>query len=267
MQPLLFKNTAEDYHLSNQNHLNIECGFGLFKAIIYEPTSGKVIWACAEESTGIAASITAHELEQIGYSEVSINLVNPYSTLIPNELFEEDQLDAYLSFNFETIDNAISAVDDLKTIEAKNCYLIFEKEKEAIHQLINNAKIGHQSTGLIELNRTKESIVLIEMHPTHFQLMHVAENDFKIFNCFAYENVEDLLYYITYALRQLNIEKEAEVEISGWLKPSDEFYKRLNAFLPNVKIVSGSTKSPDKGCIPASEAHVFNQVTRQHLCG
>jgi len=267
MQQLLFKNTAEDYLLSNQNHLNIECGFGLFKAIIYNPTSGKVIWACAEESTGIEESITSNKLEQIGYAEVSINLVNPYSTLIPNELFEESQVNAYLDFNFETIDNAISSVDDLKTIEAKNCYLIFEKEKEAIHKLINNAKIGHQSTGLIELNRTKESLVLIEMHPTHFQLIHVKDNDFKIFNCFAYENVEDLLYYITYALRQLGIEKEADVEISGWINQTEEFYKRLKEYLPNIKIQSAEANNVDLGCIPTGEAHVFNQVTRQHLCG
>ncbi|MBL4704108.1 MAG: DUF3822 family protein, partial [Flavobacteriales bacterium] len=126
--------------------------------------------------------------------------------------------------------------------------------------------IGHQSTAFIELNRSQESMILIEMHPTHFQLMRVKENKFKIFNCFAYENIEDLLYYITYALRQLKIEKEANVELSGWIQTTDSIFTRIKAYLPNIKIRTALPHPIQLGCIPASEAHIFNQVIRQHQC-
>lgn len=265
MQPLLFENTTENFRESNQNHLNIECGFGLFKAIVFNPVSKKLIWACAMESTSIKNTIKELNLHETGFSQVTVNLVNPYSTLIPNQLFEETELDAYLRFNFETIDNTESHFDHLKTLEAKNCYLIFTKEQKAIFKLFNNAIIGHQSTAFIELNRTEGSVILIEMHSTHLQLMHVKNNQFKIFNCFTYENVEDLLYYVTYSLRQLKVEKEAQVELAGWITENDPIYKRLKEYLPNIKIKVA--KSPlDSEIIPINQHHHFNQVTRQHLC-
>jgi len=266
MQPMLFQNTTEDFRTNNQNHLNIECGFGLFKAIIFNPATNDIIWACSRETTGIEKTLKELELSQTGFAQVNINLINSYSTLIPNQLFEEDQLDNYLSYNFETIDHTVSAFDSLKTLEARNCYLLFKKEREDIYRLFNNARIGHQSSAFIELNRTSKSLVLIEMHPTHFQLMHVQDNDFKVFNCFAYENAEDLLYYITYALRQLHIEKNAKIEISGWIDSKHKIYQKLMKYLPSLQIRNADIAPLKPGCIPSKEIHQFNQVIRQHIC-
>ena len=266
MQQLLFENTASDFKDSNQNRLNIECGFGLFKAIVYNPISKEIIWACEKEATGIEQAIAETNLQKSGYENVHINLINPYSTLIPNQLFEENYLSKYLNYNFETIENTICSFDSLKTIEAKNCYLLFEKEKEGIFKLFNNARIGHQSTAFIELNRSTESIVTIEMHPTHFQLMHMKNNEFKVFNCFAYENVEDLLYYITYALKQLNVVNKSEINIAGWIDKDHEIYKKLAAYFPKLKITKANPAPLKPGCIPLNQMHHFNQVIRQHVC-
>ena len=266
MQQKLFQNKTDDFRVNNQNHLNIECGFGLFKAVIINPTTNEVIWACSEESTGIEKSLNRLNLSDKGFAQVTINLANGYSTLIPNKLFDENQLDNYLNYNFETIDHTIADFDSLKTVEAKNCYLLFKKERDDIYQLFSNATIGHQSTSFIELNRASDSSVILEMHPTHFQLMHVRDHHFKIFNCFAYENAEDLLYYVTYALRQLKIEKETVVELSGWIDEKSTLYKKLKEYLPELKIRKATISPIKPGCIPLSELHQFNQVIRQHIC-
>lgn len=266
MQQLLFKNTAIDIENSNQNHLNIECGFGLFKAIVFNTVSNDVIWACEKEATGIAQAITDANLHESGYENVHINLINPYSTLIPNQLFEERHVPNYLNYNFETIENTICSFDTLKTIEARNCYLLFEKEKDTIFELFNNARIGHQSTAFIELNRSNDSIVTIEMHPTHFQLMHMKDNQFKVFNCFAYENAEDLLYYITYALKQLEVENNNKIEIAGWIDENNDIYKKLASYFPQIKITKANSSPVKPGCIPLNKMHHFNQVIRQHVC-
>ena len=266
MQQMLFENKAEN-PFSSQNHLNIECGFGLFKAIIFNPVSNQIVWATAFESDGIKAALKEHELNKQSFSEVHVNLVNSYSTLIPNNLFEEAQVKQYLDFNFETIDNTVSKFDSLKTLEAKNCYLLFEKEEKTVYKQFNNAVIGHQSTAFIELNRKKESQIIVELYPTHFQLMHVEENQFKMFNCFAYENVEDLLYYITYALRQLKVEKSAKIEISGWVTSTSEIFKRLKEYLPNIRVYTATIEPLNWGCVDFTARHHFNQVVRQHNCG
>ena len=104
------------------------------------------------------------------------------------------------------------------------------------------------------------------MHPTHFQLMHMKNNEFKVFNCFAYENVEDLLYYITYALKQLNVVNKSEINIAGWIDKDHEIYKKLATYFPKLKITKANPAPLKPGCIPLNQMHHFNQVIRQHVC-
>ncbi len=265
MQQLLFENTADPAWDSDQNHLNIECGFGLFKAIIFN-SKNEVIKALALETSGIKSALKETELTQKSYDKVHISLINQYATLVPNQVFEHQELKSYLDYNFEIIENTSCEFVDLKTIPAKNCYLQFEKELKQIFKAFNHAIVAHQSTNLIELNRSEGTLLLIEMHPTHFQILHYVEDQFKLLNSFAYETTEDLLYYITYALRQLKVEKTARVEIAGWINESDKHFTELKKHLPGMRMRTLKLNDLSYGCIPRESQHFFHQVIRQHLC-
>ena len=128
----------ENYNHDSQNHLNLESGFGLFKAVVFSPDRKEILWATSFESTSLKESLKSSGLRELSFDSVSISFVNEFNTLVPFSIFEESKIDEYLNFNFETIDNASSQSTKLTTTEAVNCFLVFGKEKKQIGKAFNS---------------------------------------------------------------------------------------------------------------------------------
>ena len=88
MQQLLFEHTQKDFKSNAQNHLNIECGFGLLKACILDQQ--EVIWAFASETDNPIEEVIKQGLSKIGFERVTISFANEYFTLVPNAIFDEE---------------------------------------------------------------------------------------------------------------------------------------------------------------------------------
>ena len=174
------------------------------------------------------------------YKQVSLSIVHPDVTLVPAPLFDASEKDTILKINRGPINNAITTVDTLTKLDAKNIFALPKQIEAHFKELYPNIVISHYSSSLIEYalltNKNEEGKkIIVNARYSTFDVLVIESGKLLFFNQFPYQTPEDLVYYTLFAFEQLSLNPEtATLELIGDIDKNSAPYRLLYKYIRKV---------------------------------
>ncbi len=175
------------------------------------------------------------------FQSVSCVIVNNLSTLVPNALFEEDRKRMYLKFNASLEGDELVAIDNIRSLDAKNVFAIPLSIKSKLDAQYSNVNYHHASSTLIDtlVANHKNQIgkkLYVHIQNTHFETLLIDGKNLIFYNTFNYQSTEDFIYYLLFVYEQLQLNPEKmETIFLGEIEKSSSIYTLANKYIRTIK--------------------------------
>ena len=196
------------------------------------------------------------------YKTVKLAYEGRKNTLIPAPLFDPDDPDQYMRFNFSLSEDERALADHILLLESYNVFSIPSLTQDTVSAAFPNTRISHLSTILMESivinyrNRINANRVFLHLREKYFDIMLFDGRQMSYFNSFPYLNAEDVTYYLIFVLEQLGINPEnIPVVLLGKADRSSNLFELLQRYIRHVEF--GRRNDNFK------YSHIFNQIPPQ----
>ena len=217
-----------DFTKSKQYTLSIRLSTDGFSFSIYNPIhddSFSVIEKEIDTSLSLTANLKAvfHESDFLGhsYKRVNIMLASKRFTIVPLDLFEEEQADLLFYHNHQKRENETEQYPE--------------------------ARFYSQSTPLIEYFSVKSRLgnskkMYVSVREEGIDIYCFERGHLLLANSFECSHTEDRIYYLLYAWKQLEFNQERdELHLTGTLPDKEILMNELRKFILQVFIMNPAT--------------------------
>ena len=216
--------------------------------------------------------ITSNKLYQLNLNSINLSYINNRSTLIPNAIFETKNLAEYHKFNFAVNEDDYYLSDKLINLSAANVYSI-PNFITTLFSDIPNLNFGHFSSTLIEaalldnkINKALSS-VYVNVLKESFQVVIIKNQKLALYNSFAYQSIEDFIYYLLFVLEQQNINnEEANITLTGNVIKNDAIYNILYKYIHTINFGSRTNNLKFSYILEETPNHFHHSLFNQFLC-
>lgn len=178
------------------------------------------------------------------FSFVNIAFINNRCTLVPNALFNKEEIATYHHYNFTPIDGECFFYDKLLTVSATNIYGVPDYIVSCF-DTVKSKQFVHFSTPLITnilltaKNSNALSTITVHILPTSFQIIHIKNQQLELYNSFDYQTSEDFIYYLLFVLEQQKIDNQKVIlHLLGEVEKKSAIYALLYTYINEVKLLS-----------------------------
>jgi len=178
---------------------------------------------------------------------------NAHYTLMPNDLFEEDQAQEILAFNTASKSPNVDWNSD-PTNKAK---IIFERDihsEQYLDSVFPGLQLRHGVHALLAYARNfklSEVLAVLVKSGEKFTLAIFESNKVKFINTIDAKHTEDIVYFLLYTLKTLDINLNTPLILLGFPTDDNGLKTALEKYLPSVS--KGSSISTN---LPLSEEEV-----------
>lgn len=208
-----------------------------------------------------------HKIPQYQYSEVVVVHRNNVFGLVPKAFFDADELPSYLKFNTKILANDHMAYDEIDAHDLINVYVPFVNINNYIYDLFGAFTFKHHGTVLIEsllenykqvpkqTNSGKNAVCYIYVYERQMDITIIAQKKLLLYNNFSFVTKEDFLYYLLFALEQLQLDTgSVVVKLFGDIEEDDDIYELCYRYVQHISIFA--TTSVEHPLIDANEASI-----------
>ena len=207
---------------------------------------------CSKKEVDTSLSLTAnlknvfHESDFLSYSykRVNIMIASKRFTMIPLELFEEEQAELLFYHNHQKRENEIVMYNILKK---NNVVIIFGIDKSTytfLNEQYPEARFYSQSTPLIEYFSIKSRLgnskkMYASVRKDAIDIYCFERGQLLLANSFECMQTEDRIYYLLYVWKQLEFNQERdELHLTGTLSDKETLMNELKKFILQVFIMN-----------------------------
>ena len=180
------------------------------------------------------------EQEKIVSETVHVIHLKTASTIVPQELFDDQNAEFYLSKGVTLKDNEAVAFDVLENYNQVVVYSEYPKVMEVLKKLFPNLKSKH-ATSLLLAPLTQFSMgtpkkqLFVHMRDGAFDLFLFQGAQLLFFNSFKQDNVDEFLYYLFYITEQFYLNPENfKLAFLGEYECFKEHYQGVQEFHHDV---------------------------------
>ncbi len=152
------------------------------------------------------------------------------ASLVPNDYFNESNLNDYLNYNVKTLSTDHITFDDITAIKAKNIYIPYVNINNYLFQNFGEFEFKHHSSILIDtlINNYSEddkTHFFVNVFKHSFDIVYIHNSELKLYNHFSFETKEDFIYYILFVAEQLNLNPdEFQLTFLGHINDDSPLY-------------------------------------------
>ena len=175
------------------------------------------------------------------YAQVKVMFTNHLFTFIPNELFEQQAIPSYLSFNLLEPDAFFQERNDLPRLEAQNIFCINREPKIVVNKYHPNNKVFHSSSPLIEgvLAAHSQSpgkrIFIFVWNENDMEIVAISDGKLLLYNHFQVNSDEEFIYFPLYVCQQLKFNRDVvEIIAGGILGPKSHAMRLLDHYFKHL---------------------------------
>ena len=148
------------------------------------------------------------------FSEVIAIHRNPLFSLVPQPLFDEDQLPNYLKYNAKILASDHLEYDVIEGLETVNVYVPFANVNNYLYDLFGEFEFKHSGTVLLETliklpSSRQGSIAYLHLAESQMDLAVFSSKKLLFYNSFTTSSPEDVLYFLLFSLEQLDLDPES----------------------------------------------------------
>ncbi|WP_299361915.1 DUF3822 family protein [Winogradskyella sp.] len=182
------------------------------------------------------------------FDAVNVIHQNELSTLVPKDLYDENQKANYLKFNAKILKTDFITQDELEINNSINVYIPYVNINNYIFETFGEFTYKHSSTILIQTILEKEKDhsevapkVFVHVNPSTIEVLVLERGQLQLFNVFEYQSKEDFIYYILFVFEQLSLDVETTlINLCGRIKENDELYHQLYTYVRHIKILDNT---------------------------
>ena len=175
-------------------------------------------------------------------SETVVIHRNNLFSLVPKALFDKDELANYLKFNAKILANDLIEYDEIESHEMVVVYVPYVNINNYIFDLFGEFEFVHNGTILLESllkssGSSSEPACFVHVSHQQMDMIVLSKKQLVYYNSFNFETKEDFIYYILFALEQLDLDPEnIPLRLFGNLKEGDELYSICYEFIRHISI-------------------------------
>lgn len=176
------------------------------------------------------------------FDEVFVLHQNNLCTFVPDALFDERQLGAYLQYNNKVFAHDVFFTDALTNYSMHQVYVAQSAQLSVIEERFGSVTFKHAHSVLVSrlLDLSKnvdDKRMFVHLAQGHFEMVIVQNQHLLLYNSFEIKTPEDLAYYILFSAEQLNMNPEVfRLEFLGQVSEDDAFYKIAYKYIRNVSL-------------------------------
>lgn len=176
------------------------------------------------------------ELTQTFFS-VLVIYQNELSNLVPKELFNEEQSADYLKFNSKILKSDFISHDEIAINDSVNVYVPYMNINNFIFDTFGVFEYKHSSTILIDSFlqneiKTDDPTIYLNVNDQHFELIAIKDKKLLLYNSFEFSTKDDIIYYLLFAMEQLQFNPETvQLKLMGLVEKDDEIYNIIYTYV------------------------------------
>lgn len=178
------------------------------------------------------------------FESVNVTYKNYLYTAVPSNYFDVHSLPQYLSYHVKVLDIDKVYYDEIENYDIVNVYIPYEKINRFLREIYIDFKIKHANSVFLNsifkyFKNTSKPYFFINVTPHQLDLLYIANSELKLFNSFLYNTKEDFIYYVVYAMEQLDIDRNAQpVTLLGDILPDTPLYELLYKYVRHLNFLS-----------------------------
>ncbi|GGW32991.1 DUF3822 family protein [Arenibacter certesii] len=183
-----------------------------------------------------------HKIHKTNFTEVVVIHRNNLFCLVPNALFNKDELANYLKFNAKILANDHIVYDEIANMDMVNVYVPFMNINNYIFDLFGDFEFMHNGTVLIKnlINshgNTNEPICYVHLMEGHMDITVIQNKKLLLYNNFSFTAKEDFIYYLLFTLEQLKLDTETtKLKLFGAVEEGDSLYQLCHTYIKDISI-------------------------------
>ena len=236
-----------DLNKSEQYILSIRLSADGFSFSIHHPQNEDVSYTSYAVNSSYSMTANVKKMfattEELGRSYETVNVLidTPRFTLVPFDLFEDEQTEEFFHLNFPKKENETILCNILGK---NNVALLFGVDKHT-HQLLAEqfpqARIFASISPLLEHFHTRSrendtKNLYVHFHASQMDVFAFDKGKLLLTNTFQCKQIPDKVYYMLYIWQQLGFSQEKDqLWLAGNIEAEEELMTELNKFIRNVK--------------------------------
>ncbi|WGH75733.1 DUF3822 family protein [Tenacibaculum tangerinum] len=191
----------------------------------------------------IAIFDTDKDLQQDFTSVFAIHQ-NNLATIVPNELFDRNNLAPYLKYTVKTLKTDFITYDLHNIIAANTVYIPYVNINNFIFQNFGEFEYKHHSTVLIDKllsysEQDSEEQFFVHVSPNYVDLVVCKEGRLLFYNSFNYTTKEDFIYYILFTAEQLQMNPNYfQLTFTGDIEKESDLYDITYNYVRNIHFIN-----------------------------
>lgn len=216
------------------------------------------------------ALLGEHKLGQQSFGHVTVAVDTGENVLVPQELFVESEIDAYLGFSLSQPEHAVK--DLIESLPAYNIYSIHSNFLESLRRVFDKFDLLNAATPFItnivrENKNVEESRLFANLISNRLHLAAVQRGEFAFYNSFEVHTKEDFIYYLLAVGEELGFHpEEVSVLLSGDVTPDSQYYQTARRFLGKVTFADRPKALKYSSKLEAMPRHLHSLLYSIHLC-
>ncbi|MFY0604661.1 MAG: DUF3822 family protein [Flavobacteriaceae bacterium] len=177
---------------------------------------------------------------QTDFKKIHVIHQNYLNTIVPDDLFDENELASYLKFNIKTLATDVYNFDAIPKINAKNVYVPYTNINNFLFQNFGSFEFKHHTTVLIEKLIAKNNGLYFYVHVSkhHLDIVVLENHSLLFYNSFEYHSKEDFIYYILFTAEQLKMNpNEFTLKLLGNIDRDSELFKIVYTYVRNISFL------------------------------
>ncbi|MBL4710209.1 MAG: DUF3822 family protein [Flavobacteriales bacterium] len=202
-----------------------------------------------------------------------LNISSSLYTLVPQALFDENELINYLSFNHPIEDESTLRFyfNKIESIDAIIVYAIPLGLEFLAKAKLPPFQINHFGLPLLEaigLQKVNKDQLHVHIQQHRFDIIYMPEGKLIFFNSFNYQSTEDFIYYLLYIMEQLQLDRETtNLQLIGEIEENSSIYKVLYTYIRSVEFMKHPKDIHFSAVLAELPSHYYFTLFNQHLCG
>ena len=223
-----------------------------------------------EKADEIQSIIDKDQYLKASYKNTKTLVVSPKSVLIPNELFEQNFAKKYFEFNHKLEELEEIHFIENNSIQAVNLFTIPNPISNVLFDTFGKTSIYHQfnpfNAYYLRLH-PENTIAAVHLHEDFIDIGVYGNRKLKFYNNFLINSKEDILYFILYTFKQLNLSRtENEMYISGNLHLYSGLERLLRQYIKKIHIQKVPKDFTYSYTFKKNEMNHFTNLFMLQLC-
>lgn len=235
-----------DPNKSKEYILSIRLGTDGFSFSVYNPIRDCILLSQQRDikeeltlTTNLKEAFRDLDYLSYTYKQVNVTYVNRRFTLVPLELFEEEAVETYFSYNYSSKDNEIVLYN---TLNRSGVVVLYGMDR-SLHRFlcehypqIEFCSFVTPRAEHLALNSRLGSAkkMYAYVHAEFIELYAYERGHLLLLNSFDCKQTPDRMYYILYAWKQLAMDQQTDELILANIEEEHELPKELKRFIQHV---------------------------------